>query len=220
MQTFISRQLGHDSWVQIHDTKALHLKQAERQAEYDPTHEQLLTMANPYPEGTAHHEKEKAHLIEHGDVIPLEMSPPKAEPPIDTKKYQTEKLSREQKMKDDLKAEQSKTAERIQNTENELKLNWSSQIEKNKKMEKEREEKAKQEREARLAHLFQEHDEKDEEDGLDLDVAVDNYLESIEKHLDVERKLMGAWNEKDKINNYKQKMLEKRAKEEERKKSK
>jgi len=82
------------------------------------------------------------------------MSPPKAEPPIDTKKYQTEKLSREQKMKDDLKAEKSKTAERIQNTENELKLNWSSQIEKNKKMEKEREEKAKQEREARLAHLF------------------------------------------------------------------
>lgn len=77
-------------------------------------------------------------------------------------------------------------------------------------LEKEREQKAERDaaerraRAGRLAILFEEEDvlSQDDEDLLDAGAAkqdVKNYMEKIDTHLQVEKRLLEAWNENDAV---------------------
>lgn len=104
-------------------------------------------MANPYPEGTEMHEKEKADLIKRGEILPAITEIPKEE---------VKEISPEQKMKDALLLEQQQTQARLKAAEDQEKEKtaWEEKIKKQKRLEHERKEKAKLEREGRLAQLF------------------------------------------------------------------
>lgn len=62
MIPFVTAHLGHDAWLYIEAQHALREKQAERQAEYDPTLPQLEDTKIVYPKGTAQYEREKDEL--------------------------------------------------------------------------------------------------------------------------------------------------------------
>lgn len=75
-------------------------------------------------------------------------------------------------------------------------------LEKERAEKAEREEVERRQRAARLAILFEEEDvlSQDDEDLLDAGAAendVKNYIEKIDTHLQVEKKLLEAWQEND-----------------------
>lgn len=82
------------------------------------------------------------------------------------------------------------------------KSSWLQVLEKERAEKAEREELERRQRAARLAILFEEEDvlSQDDEDLLDAGAAendVKNYIEKIDTHLQVEKKLLEAWQEND-----------------------
>ena len=78
------------------------------------------------------------------------------------------------------------------------KSSWLQVLEKERKERAEREELERKQRAARLAVLFEEEDvlSQDDEDLLDYGAAerdVKDYIEKIDTHLQVEKKLLEAW---------------------------
>lgn len=69
---------------------------------------------------------------------------------------------------------------------------WLMAIAKERRMQEEKEKKERDARAARLALLFNEHDsDSDDEKNRQDDLA--KYMASVDKHLEVEKRLMGAW---------------------------
>ena len=99
----------------------------------------------------------------------------------------------------DQKDKQDMAIEQVQRTKQ---SNWLAALEREKKEKLEREAAERRERAARLARLFEEEDVlvHDDEDLLDAGAAkqdVKNYIDKIETHLQVEKKILEAWQDND-----------------------
>lgn len=84
------------------------------------------------------------------------------------------------------------------------KSSWLQVLEKERAAKAEREANERKQRAARLAILFEEEDvlSQDDEDLLDAGAAgqdVQDYIEKIDTHLQVEKKLLEAWHDNDEI---------------------
>ena len=100
-------------------------------------------------------------------------------------------------------ADQQTAQQRIQEKVEAIqKSSWLQVLEKERKEKEERDAAERKARAARLAVLFEEEDvlSQDDEDMLDQGAGqreVGNYIDKINTHLEVEKRLLEAWNEND-----------------------